>query len=145
NARAAIIDLLRRLQTEHGFSYLFISHDLTVVKALSDRVLVMYLGRVVEEGSATALFRAPRHPYTEALIRSVLWPDPSRRGHVAVLEGEVPSPIDLPAGCAFASRCSRREAGCAATRPELLAIERERSVSCLVVQREAAAAGPDDD
>jgi len=140
SARAAIIELLKRLQAEHGFSYLFISHDLTVVKALSDRVMVMYLGRVIEEGSAEALFLAPRHPYTEALIRSVLWPDPALRGQISVLQGEVPSPIDLPSGCYFASRCYRREAVCLAARPEFVPIDRNHSVSCFVVQRETASA-----
>jgi peptide/nickel transport system ATP-binding protein len=141
SARAAIIDLLRRLQDEHGFSYLFISHDLSVVKTLSDRVLVMYLGRAVEHGRSGSVFRAPQHPYTEALIRSALWPDPSTRGHISVLEGEVPSPINLPRGCYFESRCYRREIACMATRPELNQVSRDRSVSCLVVQREAAATG----
>jgi peptide/nickel transport system ATP-binding protein len=139
-ARAALIDLLRKLQAQHGFAYLFISHDLSVVKALSDRVLVMYLGRAVEQGRSHDVFRAPRHPYTEALIGSVLWPDPSTRGRISVLAGEVPSPINLPQGCYFESRCYRREGACVATRPELNPVTPDRSVSCLVVQRELAGA-----
>ncbi len=138
NARASVIQLLKRLQAERGFSYLFISHDLTVVKALSQRVIVMYLGRVVEDGPAEYVFRHPRHPYTEALLGSVLWPEPAERGRISVLEGEIPSPIDLPRGCYFASRCRRQEAQCLGARPELVAIDdARRRVSCFVVQREA--------
>jgi oligopeptide/dipeptide ABC transporter ATP-binding protein len=105
-ARAEIIDLLIRLQGELETAYLFISHDLSTVRYLSHRVAVLYLGMIVEEGDAAALFSKPRHPYSMGLLSSVLLPDPTLKGEPAiVLSGEIPSPIDLPKGCFLASRC----------------------------------------
>jgi oligopeptide/dipeptide ABC transporter ATP-binding protein len=109
--QAQIINLLLDLQEQEDLTYLFISHDLGVVQAVSHRVMVMYLGRVVELAPTSALFSASQHPYTRALLSSVLQPDPSRRRLRLVVEGEPPSPVDPPPGCAFHPRCPRAIAG----------------------------------
>jgi oligopeptide/dipeptide ABC transporter ATP-binding protein len=104
--RADIIDLLVRLQKQLGTTYLFISHDLSTVRFISHRVAVMYLGMIVEQGEAGAVFAQPRHPYSVGLLSSVLLPNPHLRHRAAVsLAGEIPSPINLPSGCFLASRC----------------------------------------
>jgi len=124
SSRASLIALLRRLQTELGLSFLFISHDLTTVSQVCDRVAVMYLGQIVEIGTTEELFRNPRHPYTKALIASHLAPDPHNRRvdrtNEDTLAGEIPSPIDLPPGCFLYSRCSYRMDECR-NAPQLLA------------------------
>ncbi len=104
--RAQIINLLDDLQDELGLTYLFISHDLAVVEHVSDRIAVMYLGRIVELASAEALWRRPLHPYTQALLAASPIPDPSIAQPELVIEGNVPSPIDPPAGCHFHTRCT---------------------------------------
>ncbi|MEX2649627.1 MAG: oligopeptide/dipeptide ABC transporter ATP-binding protein [Alphaproteobacteria bacterium] len=109
--RAQIINLLRKLQARFGLAYLFIAHDLAVVRHISDRIMVMYLGRIVETASADDLYAAPRHPYTIALLSAVPLPDPrieARRSRI-ILKGDVPSPADPPTGCAFHTRCWLRE------------------------------------
>lgn len=112
-ARAEIVDLLIRLQGELETAYLFISHDLSTVRFISDRLAVLYLGSIVEMGDAKALFAKPRHPYSAGLLASVLLPHPSlRRSKVLTLDGEIPSPVDLPPGCPLASRCSFVEPQC---------------------------------
>ena len=105
--QAQIINLLVELQESIGLSYLFVSHDLAVVEHVSHRVAVMYLGRIVEQASAEALYAEPRHPYTRALFAAAPQPDPERKRVRLVLEGEAPSPIDPPTGCAFHPRCPR--------------------------------------
>jgi oligopeptide/dipeptide ABC transporter ATP-binding protein len=119
SVQAVILRLLADLRSQLGMSYLFVSHDLNVVRLLCSRIIVMYLGRVVEEGPAEALFRQPRHPYTRALLASI--PDPARRGQTPWrLEGSASSPIDpSPSVCRFYGRCPRQEARCAETMPEL--------------------------
>jgi len=105
-ARADIIELLVRLQKQFGTAYLFISHDLSTVRFISHRVAVMYLGMIVEQGDAAAVFAEPRHPYSVGLLSSVLLPNPHlRRASSISLSGEIPSPINLPSGCFLASRC----------------------------------------
>ncbi|HWA44528.1 MAG TPA: ABC transporter ATP-binding protein [Hypericibacter adhaerens] len=126
--QAQIIGLLERLKSELGLTYLFISHDLGLVRYFCDRVVVMYLGRIVEIFPRSA--RSPRHPYAKALLDSSFEPDPRQRRKIERLAGEVPSPYDLPPGCAFASRCGRATDLCRRTRPELTAFSPEESVAC---------------
>jgi len=115
--QAQVVNLLRDLQAELGLTYLFISHDLRVVRHIADRVAVMYLGRVVETGRKAALFGAPRHPYTSALMAAV--PRAGDTGRRARLTGEVPSPTAVPEGCRFHTRCPRASALCRAEEPVL--------------------------
>ena len=103
--QAQVLNTMRDLQNEFGLSYLFISHDLSVIRHISDRVAVMYLGQLVELSDTEELFENPQHPYTEALLQSIPVPDPRASGERGVLEGDVPSPIDPPSGCRFRTRC----------------------------------------
>jgi oligopeptide transport system ATP-binding protein len=118
--QAQVINLLEDLQEKLGLTYLFIAHDLSVVEHISDRVAVMYLGRVVEIAPAAALYDNPRHPYTEALLSAVPIPDPRIKRRRIVLRGEVPNPINPPAGCHFHPRCPLAEARCKTEVPRLL-------------------------
>jgi peptide/nickel transport system ATP-binding protein/oligopeptide transport system ATP-binding protein len=119
--QAQIINLLEDLQQEFGLTYLFISHDLGVIEHICDRVAVMYLGRIVEIASAEQLYRTPRHPYTEALLNAVPVPDPEHTRQHSVLRGEIPSPIDPPAGCHFQPRCPYTQGLCRREYPTLQA------------------------
>ena len=118
--QSQVVNLLERLQKQHGLSYVFIAHDLSVVGHISHRVAVMYLGRIVEIGPKLSLFEAPRHPYTQALLAAVPKPDPTKRGVRAVLAGDVPSPVNPPAGCHFHPRCPARFGPCDKVIPRLL-------------------------
>ncbi|MUG68572.1 dipeptide ABC transporter ATP-binding protein [Paenibacillus campinasensis] len=117
--QSQVINLLQDLQEEFGLTYLFIAHDLSVVKHISDRIAVMYLGRIIEIAEKDKLYSAPRHPYTQALLSAVPEPDPDMRRARILLQGEVPSPADAPVGCAFHTRCPKVMDICRARRPEL--------------------------
>ena len=129
--RAQIINLFQDLQERLGLGLLFVAHDLHLVRQISHRVAVMYLGRVVEMADAEALFAAPRHPYTRALISAVPFPDPARRTAAVGLQGEPPSPFDLPSGCSFGGRCPNMVPDCKADIPQLVAIAPGHFVRCL--------------
>jgi len=130
-SRAEVVDLLQRLQRELGTAYLFISHDLSTVHHLSDRIAVLYLGSIVEQGRGADVFGRPRHPYSLGLLQSVLLPDPNQpRGSALALQGEIPSPIDLPPGCFLASRCPFAESRCRAERPLPLDLGNGQQVAC---------------
>lgn len=130
-ARAQIIDLLLELQQRLEMAYLFITHDLSTLRHISHRIAVMYLGLIVEEGPTDAIFAEQRHPYTRALLSSVLFPDPEARRERFELRGEIPSPIDLPVGCYLASRCPLAIAECRAATPPLAPIGNRRTTACI--------------
>jgi oligopeptide/dipeptide ABC transporter ATP-binding protein len=130
SVQAQILNLLGEIQRRFGVALLFISHNLGVVRHVSHRVAVMYLGRFVELASETALFERPLHPYTQALLAAVPEPDPTRRQRRRAPVGEVPSPINPPSGCHFHPRCPRAAADCRMTAPLLREVERGRFVRC---------------
>jgi oligopeptide/dipeptide ABC transporter ATP-binding protein len=130
--RSQVLNLMKRLQDEHSMASVVISHDLAVVKYLSDRIGVMYLGKLVELGSGEDIYLRPAHPYTEALIKTIPVPDPEaeRAKHDAGIRGELPSPIDPPSGCRFRTRCPRAQQLCAEVEPELRPFGRGHVAAC---------------
>jgi dipeptide transport system ATP-binding protein len=130
--QAQVLNLLADLQEKHNLAYLFISHDLSVVRHIADEVMVMYLGRVVEHGPRAAVFENPQHPYTQALLSATPQPDPTRRRERIVLAGELPSPLNPPEGCSFHPRCPLCFAPCRHMPPALLA-EGTSLVACHAV------------
>jgi oligopeptide/dipeptide ABC transporter ATP-binding protein len=131
--QAQVINLMQDLQQEFRLTYLFIAHDLGVVKHACDRVAVMYLGRIVEIAGKPALYEAPQHPYTRALLAAVPVPRPSAGQVLAPLEGEIPSPADPPRGCHFHTRCPYAEARCRADAPRLRTVAPGHQVACHLV------------
>jgi oligopeptide transport system ATP-binding protein len=117
--QAQVINLLRDLQARLGLAYLFIAHDLAVVRVIATRIAVMYLGRIVEHGETHALFAAPRHPYTQALLSAIPIPEPALRRERVLLAGDVPNPMDPPSGCRFRTRCPHAQPRCAQDTPAL--------------------------
>ena len=130
--QAQVLNLLADLQEKHNLAYLFISHDLSVVKHIADEVMVMYLGRVVEQGTRDNIFRNPQHPYTKALLSATPTPDPNRKRERIVLKGELPSPLAPPPGCTFHPRCPIAFEPCNKLNPALLAHE-DSLVACHAV------------
>ncbi|NDV86499.1 ATP-binding cassette domain-containing protein [Aurantimonas aggregata] len=139
--QAQIVNLLKSLRERLGLTLIFISHDLSVVRLVSDRILVLYLGRVVEIGSRAAVFDAPAHPYSQALLSAAPIPDPvvARQRQRTVLKGDPPSPIDPPSGCAFRTRCPIAEPVCAEEVPPLVAVSEDHRAACLFAGEEARA------
>jgi peptide/nickel transport system ATP-binding protein len=128
--QAQVLNLLLDLQEDFGLSYLFISHDLSVIEHLCDRIAVMYAGKLVELANTDEVFGRPRHPYSEALLSAVPVPDPRRKPERIVLTGDVPDPAALPDGCAFAARCRYAVDRCESERPELVEVGDGHQVSC---------------
>jgi peptide/nickel transport system ATP-binding protein len=128
--QAQTLNLLQDLQEQFGLTYLFVSHDLSVVEHISDRIAVMYVGKLVEHCTTETLFRKPMHPYTEALLSSVPKPDPRFRGEPIILPGDVADPANTPSGCYFHPRCSYAKDICAKETPHLREVEKEHFVSC---------------
>jgi oligopeptide/dipeptide ABC transporter ATP-binding protein len=132
--QSQIINLLQDLQEQFGLTYMFIAHDLSVVRHISNRVGVMYLGRLIEIGAVDELFEHPLHPYTQALLSAVPVPDPLRKRERIILQGDVPSPANPPQGCAFAPRCPKVMDICKKVRPEMISIASEHQVACHLYQ-----------
>lgn len=130
--QAQVVNMLEELQEEIGLTYLFIAHDLSMVKHISDRIGVMYLGKMMEVASSDDLYKKPLHPYTQALLSSIPIPDPkeTRKNERIILEGDVQSPINPPEGCRFASRCRFAKEECTRTTPELREVEPDHFVAC---------------
>jgi oligopeptide/dipeptide ABC transporter ATP-binding protein len=130
SVQAQIINLMQDLQEKKGLSYLFIAHDLAVVRHIADRVAVMYLGRIVEIGPKRQIYAAPQHPYTQALLSAAPEPDPDRQSQRIVLEGDVPSPSKVPPGCSFHTRCPIAVETCSRERPALREVASHQFAAC---------------
>jgi oligopeptide transport system ATP-binding protein len=131
SVQAQVINLLLELKQRLGLTMLFISHDLAVVGHISDRIAVMYLGRLVEIADADSLLNNPRHPYTRALMAAVPNIDPRQRRPRELLKGDIPSPLSPPSGCAFRTRCPHAQSACASGVPELRLVERNHATACI--------------
>ena len=142
SVQAQILNLLMELQDEYGLTYLFISHDLSVVAHVADRIAVMYLGKIVEISEKDQLYSNPLHPYTQALISAVPIPDPTTEStrEVRFLRGEIPSPINRPSGCSFHSRCPIMADHCRGTMPRLEQKAPNHYAACLEISTDL----PDD-
>jgi oligopeptide/dipeptide ABC transporter ATP-binding protein len=136
SVQSQILNLLKDLQKKMGLTYVFISHDLSVIRHMCDRVAVMYLGKIVEEATADQLFTNPLHPYTQALVSAIPSLDPKTRRERIVLEGDVPSPADPPSGCHFHPRCPIAEANCSQVYPDLREIKKGSHTACHLVSPE---------
>jgi oligopeptide transport system ATP-binding protein len=132
SVQAQVVNLLQDLQTKYALTYLFIAHDLSMVRYISDRVAVMYLGAIVELSSSSEVYENAMHPYTQALLSAIPIPDPDiqQSRHRIILEGDVPSPINPPKGCKFAGRCARAKEVCKSERPELKELKQGHFVAC---------------
>ena len=136
--QAQVINLLQDVQQRFGMAFLFISHDLKVVRQISDEVAVMYLGRIVERGAPADIFQQPAHPYTQALVSAVASPWRKSADHRVVLQGDPPNPSRIPSGCAFHPRCAMAMPVCAQQRPDLLDVGGGRMAACHLLSRQAS-------
>ncbi|MCD1293851.1 peptide ABC transporter substrate-binding protein [Methanocella sp. CWC-04] len=136
SVQSQILNKLKDLQKELGLTYLFISHNLIVVKYLSDRVAVMYLGKIVESAKTQELFDKPLHPYTQALLSAIPVPDPNCKRNRIILEGDVPTPINPPSGCRFHTRCKHRMDICSKVEPEMKDTGNEHFVACHLMDKQ---------
>lgn len=132
--RTTIIDLMLELRKELGLTYLFITHDLAVAKYISNKIAIMYLGKIMEMGEKQEIFSDPMHPYTQALMHAIPVPNPERQRRTVELKGEVPSAINIPHGCRFNTRCPFAEAQCLKIEPELVAVKPGHFVACYRAQ-----------
>ena len=143
--QAQVVNLLVRLQKKNGLTYLFIAHDLSMVKHISDRIIVMYLGKIVETANAEELYARPLHPYTQSLMAAIPIPDPNveeqRRKNRKPLEGEIPSPLNPPSGCPFRNRCPYADRRCSQCAPELHEISIGHYTACYHVEDEYGKVG----
>ena len=135
SVRAQLLNLFKDLQKEFNLTYMFISHDLSIVECISDRVAIMYLGKVNELAPTQKIFKNPLHPYSQALISSVPIPDPKRRRERAPLAGEVPSPVNPPAGCRFHPRCPLVMDICKKQEPQMFEVEKDHYVACFALEK----------
>ncbi|MBX5328794.1 ABC transporter ATP-binding protein [Candidatus Bathyarchaeota archaeon A05DMB-5] len=133
--RTTIIDLMLKLRKELNLTYLFITHDLAIAKYISDRIAIMYLGKIVEMGDKKEIFFNPFHPYTQALLAAIPVPNPERKRKPIALKGEVPSAINIPSGCRFHPRCPHEEKRCREKEPELIEVSPDHFVACHLVEK----------
>ncbi|HAR6298677.1 ABC transporter ATP-binding protein [Staphylococcus delphini] len=134
SVQSQVLNIMAELQEEFGLSYLFIAHDLSVVKHVSDYICVMYLGHILEQGPAEAIYENPSHPYTKALISAIPEIDPRRRKERILLEGDLPSPSDPPSGCPFHTRCPVAEARCAEVKPPSVEVSANHYAACVLLE-----------
>ena len=133
--QAQVVNLFKRIQEKLNITFVFISHDLRIVKHICNRVMVMYLGRIVEEADSSELYSNTLHPYTKALISSIPLPKPVKEKERIILEGDPPSPIDLPSGCRFSSRCPQVMDRCLKSEPELIDTGNNHKVACFLISK----------
>ncbi|MDK4017961.1 ATP-binding cassette domain-containing protein [Staphylococcus pseudintermedius] len=134
SVQSQVLNIMAELQEEFGLSYLFIAHDLSVVKHVSDYICVMYLGHILEQGPAEAIYENPSHPYTKALISAIPEIDPRQRTERILLEGDLPSPSDPPSGCPFHTRCPVAEARCAEVKPPSVEVSANHYAACVLLE-----------
>lgn len=135
SVQAQVLNLLKKLKDELGLTYIFISHDLSVVKYISDRIIIMYLGRIMEIGDAKEIYANPAHPYTKALFSAIPPVSPYEKKETIELKGEIPSPLNMPPGCPFGNRCPFCTDVCKQSVPELKAIGDNHEVACVRYQK----------
>ncbi len=136
SVQARVLNMMQRVQKKYGLTYIFISHDLSVVKYISDRVLIMYLGEIVETGTAEAVYQSPKHPYTKALFAAIPPESPFEEKAAGALVGDIPSPLNRPAGCALASRCPKAMSMCSAVKPTLKSVDGTHMAACHLYETE---------